>query len=242
MTKLLDLPPELRNIIYDLLVFQERPVAIATPRRKNAVKKTQQESHFAAILSVNKQTNKEAKTIFFSQNTFLIGNGWWGSTMRANVQALKEFIKRVPKECIALIREIELDIYFKRIDVGSGLFYHIHSEELKQLEIICRALTKHFIGLEEVSAAAVQLIARLYRPPRIVFRNNPFYGNVELVAKSIKRLLALPSLKKIHFITCGAEGMEALVSAVMKGHESDFEQPNGSVIKRKDSPSPMVIG
>jgi hypothetical protein len=95
MTKLTALSPEIRNTVYDLLVMHDEPIPIASPRKKHILKK-QKHSNFASLLRVDKQFNQEAKTLFYARNTFVMGNGHWCSTVQANVQALKEFIRRVP--------------------------------------------------------------------------------------------------------------------------------------------------
>ena len=78
---------------------------------------------------VNKQINQEAKALFYSRNTFIIGNGYWGSTTYPNVQALKEFIKRVPKDCLALIRNVALYTYLARGYDRPSMYHKIRKEE-----------------------------------------------------------------------------------------------------------------
>lgn len=80
----LDLPPEIRNHIYDIALVKDHPISITSirNRRKNEPPSTD----FGRLLRVNKQINSEAKTVFYSLNTFAVGNGWWGSRKEENLQ------------------------------------------------------------------------------------------------------------------------------------------------------------
>jgi hypothetical protein len=90
------LPPEIRNSIYELLLVNEHPIPITSPRKKHAVKKEPPKTNFARLLRVNKQLNAEAKTVFYSLNSFVVGNGPFGLTTEENLHALRAFITRVP--------------------------------------------------------------------------------------------------------------------------------------------------
>jgi hypothetical protein len=65
------------------------------------------------------------------------------------VQALKELIRRVPKDCIALIHRIELDICLVRFYNRHRNFHRVRKEDISQLEMVSRALAKYFKGLEQ---------------------------------------------------------------------------------------------
>jgi hypothetical protein len=75
MTKLINIAPEIRNPIYDLLIVHEDPIPIVSPYKKHILKK-QEYSHFASSLRVDKQFNPEAKTVLYARNKFVIGNGY----------------------------------------------------------------------------------------------------------------------------------------------------------------------
>jgi hypothetical protein len=67
-------PAKLRNLIYELVVTKEEPVLIISQRNTRHIKK-QNHADFAILLMVNTKVSAEAKRIFYSFNTFVIGNG-----------------------------------------------------------------------------------------------------------------------------------------------------------------------
>ncbi|KAE9367071.1 hypothetical protein N431DRAFT_385248 [Stipitochalara longipes BDJ] len=216
MKKLTSLPPEIRNNIYDLLIVHDWPIPIASPRKKHVLRR-QAHSNFACLLRVNKQINLEAKTMFYARNEFIIGNGHWGSTTQANVQALKEFIRRVPKYCVSHIQNVALDIYLVRGYDRPSMYHKIRNEETSQLETISRALVRYFKGLERVTVAILPL-AGFYRD-RYDLKQEDLGGDIEAVAKPLRRLLAMPSLRELYFQIQSARNMKTLVDAVAEGKE-----------------------
>jgi hypothetical protein len=89
------LPPEIRNEVYKLLFVSRLGVVIRSPL--NPRKRRPPQLDFTRLLLVNKQINAEAKTMFYSLNTFIIGNLDWVSTEKANLHGLKAFTSHVPK-------------------------------------------------------------------------------------------------------------------------------------------------
>jgi hypothetical protein len=143
------LPPEIRNAIYERLLVNRR-IAITSPRNRR--KKVPPRTNFGCLLRVNKQIHAEAKTIFYARNTFIVGNGRWGSREEANLHALQAFTSRVPKPCIALITKIEINMYFqlKRywgLQWGQICFY-MHNQDALELQSVARSVIKHFTGIE----------------------------------------------------------------------------------------------
>jgi hypothetical protein len=169
---------------------------------------------------VNKQINQEAKALFYSRNTFIIGNGYWGSTTYPNVQALKEFIKRVPKDCLALIRNVALYTYLARGYNRPSMYHKIRKEETSQLETISRAMTKYFTGLERVSATILPLSVVAYRSYTFEIKHEDIGGDIEAVAKPLRRVLAMPSLREFCFQIESARNIEILVAAVGEGKDN----------------------
>jgi hypothetical protein len=145
------LPPEIRNSIYELLLVKKGFISISSPRNRR--KKVRPRTNFGCLLRVNKQINSEAKTIFFARNTFCVGNGWWGSRGEANLHALKAFISRVPKACIAMITKIEVDMYF-HLQRGwvwgapSQNTFYTNEVYVLELQSVARAVLKYFTSVE----------------------------------------------------------------------------------------------
>lgn len=219
MTKLTTLPPEIRNIIYDLLLVSDMSFWIVSARKKHMVKNQEKHTYFASLLLVNKQINAEAKAIFFSHNKFVIGNGKWGSTTEVNLHGLKQFTCRVPKDCIALIRRVDIDIfttkYMRTFPYAVGN-YHIRKEDVYQVRSMCRKLLKYFKGVESVSIAACELVS--YSGDRYSYAPGvDLAGEFGAMARTVQELLSLPTLKQLHFHAESARNMNLFAKAVLKG-------------------------
>jgi len=128
---------------------------------------------------------------------------------------LKEFIRRVPKDCIALIHKIELDICLVPSYIRPS---RVRKEDISQLEAVSRALTKHFQGLESVSAAMVNISTFRDTESREWLRY-PIHGNVGVLAKPIRKILTLPALKQLYFKYESSPDIKTLVEAILEGKE-----------------------
>jgi hypothetical protein len=151
------LPPEIRNEIYKLLFVSRIKIRICSPINRR--KRRPPQLDFTRLLLVNKQINTEAKTIFYSLNAFIIGNGHWASTTYPNLHALRAFTSRVPKACISIITKIKVDIiFYRRLPTtwvgGPGLWtasppsFQVTDESMVQFQSLARSVVKHFTGVE----------------------------------------------------------------------------------------------
>ncbi|CZR66637.1 uncharacterized protein PAC_16538 [Phialocephala subalpina] len=142
------LPAETRNSIYELILIHDQSIKITSlprGRKKNA----QSNSNFLALTLVNKAIGQEAKTTFYSRNTFIIGNGRYGSPIQVNLHGFRCFIRRVPKECLALIRKIHLYLFFAGFPdyrLPNSKF-RMHDLDIKELKTIATAIIKHLKGV-----------------------------------------------------------------------------------------------
>lgn len=145
----LKLPNELRNMIYELLVFEfEQCISITSTSRKKGPKK-----NIRSILRVNKQIHQEARIVFYSLNHFVVGNCWYGSTKGVNLQALKLFVQRVPKDCIAKIKTLWVQLVFHPIRQEGRpkrRQYYMDSRAIQDFTEVCKIIEKHFKGLERL--------------------------------------------------------------------------------------------
>jgi hypothetical protein len=155
----LRLPPEIRNEVYKLLFVSNTNLRVSSPVHRR--KRRPPQLDFTRLLLVNKQIDAEAKTIFYSLNTFIIGNREWASRERVNLHALKAFISRVPKACISIIAKITIEMRFYRPlsrhwilgPAGSGWMmappaFRVDKEFVRQLHSLARCVVKHFTGVE----------------------------------------------------------------------------------------------
>jgi len=200
------LPPEIRNHIYELLLVNEHPIPITSPRKKHAVKKELPKTNFGRLLRVNKQFNTEAKTVFYSLNSFVVGNGPFGLTTQENLHALRAFISRVPGICISRITQVYFEINVIRIrDWSNNVYnYRVRDSCVKDLESISRALVKHFKGLESLIIGF-----KLYRYYGYHFSDlnrqssaqvpKPVEGDLASVAKAVRVALKHSNLKFVRF-------------------------------------------
>ena len=148
------LPPEIRNMIYSLLLVKNEPITIASPRhRRSRVNAEFTSDNFARLLRVSKQIHNEASSVFYSVNTFVVGNGDWGSKNKPNLHALRAFTARVPSRFLACITEIHYTIHLRWCAAsGTSLGHFIlgTSADASDLHSISRALSKHFTGLKVI--------------------------------------------------------------------------------------------
>lgn len=143
------LPPEIRNTIYKLLVVDTIPIRITSSKGRKAKR-----NHFLALTLVNKLFGKEAKSIFYSFNTFIIGNGAWGLTRQPNLHGLKQFISRVPKEHLSQIQFIKIEVHFG-VYIRSIDDYRQFPRQFKDLQSVIRVFNKYFTTAQTVTFLAI---------------------------------------------------------------------------------------
>jgi hypothetical protein len=163
-TKLL---PELRNMIYELVLICSSPFEICSPRRKTPSTTKQP---FFALLLANKQLYEEGSYILFSRNIFLFSNLDYGSTTLPNIHGMLAFIKRIPPQRLYLIANIQLDFYLnsdlwshrKSHFLSSGTPYQKWHKcygpvtygkidgEIKDMNSMCRSVVRCFKGARRV--------------------------------------------------------------------------------------------
>jgi len=214
------LPPEIRNAVYELLIVN-RKIAIASPRNRR--KKVPPRTNFGCLLRVNKQIHAEAKTIFYARNTFILGNGRWGSREEANLHALQAFTSRVPKDCIALITKIEINIYFqlKRYStwasVTDPLEFFMHNQDALELQSVARAVLKYFTGVESIDVVAAALKGDTTYPTD---SQAEFTGYVDSAAKAMGMMLGHPNLRQMSFHDGSRLQFDTFVEKVKPGKEA----------------------
>jgi predicted ATPase len=101
-------------MVYDLCLTKRHAIPIYSPRRKGALNKEFTSKDLAALLRVNKKFNVEASESFYSKNTWVIGNGVWGSTTQTNLHALQKFYQRVPASNRMHIKDVIIEIHSRR--------------------------------------------------------------------------------------------------------------------------------
>lgn len=138
---------EIRLMIYEMILEGGFTVKITSPKGKFESKETKVSctTDRRALLLANKQTSAEVASVFYRINSFLIGNGSFGSRSQANLHGLWSFISRIPSEHISYITTVTVDFYtFPRQNYWLFYSYTVWGEDLKSL---VRALRRHFKGL-----------------------------------------------------------------------------------------------
>jgi hypothetical protein len=202
-------------MIYELLLLGKATFRICSPRRrwaKNAAS-TSATANFVHLIQVNKQIQVEASTTFYSLNTFIIGNGNYGSSMEPNIHALKSFIRRVPARYIGCISRLSIIMYLRDFfSIGAPDFdfeYGITiNSDASDLQTISRVVLKYFTGVKILALYSCTSECCTEGPERYHDRAVQLSReeSVEKIAKAIKMLLKHPSLQNLRVAmkTCWA--------------------------------------
>ncbi|KAK5133035.1 hypothetical protein LTR08_008240 [Meristemomyces frigidus] len=147
--RFLDLPAELRNAIYMMLLAKRNRVKIlgrkirtvsngknanSTPRTKRIVYSVQSNSS-AAILQVNRQIHAEATPIFYSTNTFFFGDEGNAADLCSFLQQIgssKQHIRHVSLEYVSNIKVVQSALHLLKeakmletFELGQWLAAHL---------------------------------------------------------------------------------------------------------------------
>lgn len=93
--------------------------------------------------------------MFYTLNTFTVGNGIWGSKTDANLHGLRHFITRVPENHRCGIEKINFMIHARRVYYEQKFRVEMRFEfgtavDATTLHMISRALRHHFKSLKVV--------------------------------------------------------------------------------------------
>ena len=162
-------------------------------------------------------------------------------TVDANEAGLAAFVHRVPKEYIALIRHIELDmsIMLPRPyhPVAPGLYLHLYSawhrwawrdsleNELWWLNKVCKHFARHFTGIQDITAAVVPIYNKHYAKhgKRGVYELDDVRGDMNALTAPLRRVLGLPKLKQLNLKSESSQNMKAFAEALIEGNEKAKE-------------------
>jgi hypothetical protein len=195
---LLKCPPEVRNMIYSLLIKNPNPIKIRSPRKKH-IKRDSTAINFGHLLLINKQIRTEASSLYYSANTFVIGNGRWGSTTHTNIHALKAFTSRVPARNLSQITKLHVEVHLRSLWVGYSYrgppWVLGDVNDASALQTISRALVRHFKRLEELQYHLIPTSGQWVHDDHQLHRLNWEEGIHELT-KMVRTVLKHKSLEK----------------------------------------------
>jgi len=218
-------------MIYSLLIQHPTPIKIRSPRKKRGMQKSLGITKYG-IFRVNKQIRHEASTMFYATNTFIIGNGSWGSTWDTNPHGLKAFISRVPY--ISQITKVQLEIHSRRAFTVPTLHRHTFPPPPHVL-----GDTNDALALHSINRALLQHFTRLERIEYQIHPTGPYLQDVgqyrklsrgeatDELARMLRTLLKHKNLKEVHTFNDAWVDMQAAVDKVL---ETNPEA--GQILKR----------
>jgi hypothetical protein len=206
------LPPECRDMIYHPLLVQEVPIRIASPRSRT-LRDLMFSSARASILYVNRQIHAEAIRLFYSANTFVVGNGPVDSTQHENEQGLISFVNHVPSHLVTSITKITLVIHLRPSEFISILFPALRAAirsprreaipthyglgtpgDAADVWHISQLIVKHF---KSVKSVGIDWVYAEKSPERAHILSRA--ATVAGLANAIRLLMKLPQAREIHF-------------------------------------------
>ena len=205
MDSFTSLPPEIRNMVYESLLFHGRDIRICSIRsRRRRVTNRKSKSattNFCNMALLCKKIHGEVCTIFYSENSFVVGNGNYGSTSETNIRGLEMFIQRVPAPYIACISRLTLSIHLRaafQADAMEIEFGMATKADVRDLDYMSRAVAKHFTGIRQLAISpATRSLPRGYDfTPRLT-REQSF----EALTKSFEILLWQSKIQDLIFIS-----------------------------------------
>ncbi|KAL2061178.1 hypothetical protein VTL71DRAFT_7451 [Oculimacula yallundae] len=144
-------PAEVRNMIYKLLIISRKSIQIASPSSR-PYHLNFHRRNFACIMLTDKETYAEVRGLYYTLNTFAVGNNVWHSSQLTNLHGLHEFMKFAPKIYLSQITNIEINVCanleFHR--TRKERFFDHDEVDGKNLMSVCRILLKHFRGLKHI--------------------------------------------------------------------------------------------
>ncbi|KAG4441733.1 hypothetical protein IFR05_002776 [Cadophora sp. M221] len=220
------LPRELRDMVYGLLLIVDKPIRITSPALgKYSYRKIK--TRFTSLFGVSKDIGEEARIIFYSRNTWVVGNGQWGSREQPNRHALKIFLERVPRYAIASIRRLQLDIHFTCQYPRSPRSEHkMYPRDVTNLKGLSRPIVKYFKRVDKI----------------VVMSGGDFWTYVAAAPtlkpgpiSAMTQLFEMPNLKKIIFLdNVDERSFQNVVDGMLEGGSGEKAKEKSIVVKVAD--------
>lgn len=119
---LMAFPAEVRTGIYQQLLVSPEPILIRKPRTRT-FRELAFSSGRSSILYINKKIHCEAIRVFFTYNTFAVGNGV--DEGEATLAGLRTFVTFMPADFITLISKLQFNVYLRQAPVLPSQIAHI---------------------------------------------------------------------------------------------------------------------
>jgi hypothetical protein len=223
------LPPEIREVIYRLLLVQEVSIHISSPKSRT-FRDLMFSSARASILYVDRQIHAESIRIFYSANTFIVGNGQLGSTQHENEHGLISFVNHVPSHLVTSITKIILVIHLRPSGIVAIPFPALRAairaprrepipmryglgtpSDAADVRHISQLLVKHFKSVISVGIDWVYAEKRLERAHRLSRA-----ATIARLTNAIRLLMKLPQAREIHLWDEEKLDLQKILDSVMK--------------------------
>ncbi|CAL3970471.1 unnamed protein product [Diplocarpon coronariae] len=206
-------PAEVRNQIYALLVVSHSPlVTTSPPNRRQKREGAREPTMECAIMCVDKQISAEARTVFFTHNTFAFGTGRYGAIYEANVHGLQVFTELMPRQSLRAIKRVELHIYLPagwlQETIGGANRDFVEQKHQAELEILGGVLGAEFEGVESLTVEFVTegpKNAKWGLTPRGWNKSVRIAVDMDRKLCALRDLLQLARLKRVILVQRGSQ-------------------------------------
>jgi hypothetical protein len=140
-------------MVFSHLLIQSKAIKIRSPSKRGKHRVRSE-----PLFRVNKEMYECASYYFFSQNSFIIGNGSYGSSSVPNIHGLRAFFRRVPARHVRFIAKLEMTIYLREFNMifnqpnwNVNNTYLIGSkEDVQTFRSLFGSLERHFPDLRSL--------------------------------------------------------------------------------------------
>ncbi|KAH8590522.1 hypothetical protein B0O99DRAFT_691531 [Bisporella sp. PMI_857] len=166
------LPPEVRNMIYALLLFDPLPVPISS-RSTWRLAERHQIFHHLSLLSTlftnHASLTAEAHEYLYSQNTFWVGTGTNSLSNGPNIKGLVNFCQNVEGRYLKCVRKLDVTMYLRLKMYEQGVWEE-GLQDLKDvgtISLLSDLLIQYFTGVKRLKIGSWQGYSDVVRKPSI---------------------------------------------------------------------------
>jgi hypothetical protein len=152
----LDLPLEVRQMIYMFLIDGTSRRLITSPIRKRRDRSPIKGN--AALFLASRAIYADFAYLHYSKNRFVVGNGLLNSTTEANAHGFTSFLSRVPRHHVNYITRLQINIsahcWYKlstpRVRLIPYDLFSYTDMELSAFQNFAIMISKRFLGTQEI--------------------------------------------------------------------------------------------
>jgi hypothetical protein len=142
-----DLPLEIRQMVYILVLDEPLSRLITSPSRKRKVRSPTKGN--AALSLVSRVVYADFAYFRYSTNTFVFGNGLLNSPTEVNIHGFTSFLSRVPRHHINYITRLQVVVF---AHLAYPVDYFTYTQlQLSAFQKLAIMIGDRFLGLKEIS-------------------------------------------------------------------------------------------